>query len=163
MKSRSFATALALTLTATGALAQGLTGTANMMDADGNSVGVVTLREGPQGTLFEAEIDSLPEGGHGFHIHETGSCMPMSSAGEHYAPDGLGHGFLSGDGPHAGDLPNIYVAADGVARVDVYAQGLTIGGDLKDADGSAIIIHAEPDDYLDADSAGDRIACGIIE
>jgi len=38
-------------------------------------------------------------------------------------------------------------------------------GSLLDADGSALVIHAAPDDYRSqpAGAAGDRIACAVIK
>lgn len=144
---------------------------AQVMTADGQDAGTVTFTQLANGVLVEADLQNLPEGEHGFHIHETGACEPdFQAAGGHYNPAGAEHGLDSPDGPHAGDLPNIHVMADGTAMVDHVASQLTLAAEdddeapftLADADGSAIMVHAQPDDYQDVDSAGDRIACGVI-
>ena len=72
------------------------------------------------------------------------------------------------DGPDSGDLPNLYVGADGSAMAEFFATRVSVaGGDmpaLLDEDGSAVIIHEQPDDHLTQPigGAGGRIACGVI-
>jgi Cu-Zn family superoxide dismutase len=145
---------------------------AEVMTADGQSAGSVAFQQVEHGVLITAELQSLPEGPHGFHVHETGACQPdFEAAGGHYAPAGQQHGFNSPEGYHAGDLPNIRVQADGTASVEFFAPWLTLGEStnadaapfsLTDQDGSAIMVHGSADDYVSAKSAGDRIACGVI-
>lgn len=144
---------------------------AQVMTADGQEAGTVTFRQAEHGVVVTAQLRNLPEGPHGFHVHETGACEPdFTAAGGHYNPAGAEHGFDTAEGHHAGDLPNIHVAADGTAAAEVFAPQFTLssgGGDgapfaLNDEDGSAIMVHAQADDYVSADSAGDRIACGVI-
>jgi len=78
--------------------------------------------------------------------------------------DGVGHP----DGPHAGDLPNMYVAKDGSGRFEALTDNITLRtGDpssVFDSDGSALVIHAGVDDYTTdpTGNAGDRAACGVI-
>ena len=147
----------------------GTIASAEIMDGDGQSLGIVTLTQGPQGVLVSADLRGLPSGGHAFHIHSVGSCSPdFSAAGGHFAPNDETHGFLYSTDMHAGDLPNIYVSDDGVARAHVFTDDITLAsGDNRsifDSDGSSIIIHEEPDDYgEDSSVAGGRIACGVIE
>lgn len=147
----------------------GITAVAVIMDAAGETLGTVTLTQGPQGVLVSAELRGLPPGGHGFHIHETGACAPdFSAAGSHFNPTDQTHGFLFSTGQHAGDLPNLYVAADGTVRADVFTNDISLAGDddrsLFDDDGSAVIIHEKADAYgEDSGTAGGRIACGVIE
>lgn len=141
------------------------TATYDISDADGEVVGRLTLTDGADGVLIEAEIDGLEPGEHGFHLHETGRCEPpFESAGGHYAPSGSAHGLLSDGGPHAGDLPNL-VVAEGVSTTatHAWAAGVTIE-ELTAEDGSALVIHAGPDDYRTdpAGAAGDRVACAAI-
>jgi Cu-Zn family superoxide dismutase len=66
-------------------------------------------------------------------------------------------------GPHAGDLPNVEVAANGVLSATVTLPGATMAG-LLDADGSALVLHAAADDYKTDPSgnSGARIACAVI-
>jgi Cu-Zn family superoxide dismutase len=90
----------------------------------------------------------------------------FTSAGGHFAPGGTKHGLMAPMGPHAGDLPNAYVAADGTLQLEVLAKGVNLTGDnaLLDADGAAIVVHATADDYMTdpAGNAGGRIACGVL-
>jgi len=135
-----------------------------MKTASGASAGQVTVVETPQGLLIHAKLSGLPPGEHALHIHGVGKCEPpFTSAGGHYNPADKKHGFENPAGMHAGDLPNVEVAANGTAEVDVFAPGLKLS-ELRDADGAAFVIHAGPDDYESdpAGNAGDRIACGVI-
>ena len=146
--------------------AVGATATARMRGPDGADMGRVTIIQGPRGLLVQARLSGVPEGWHGFHIHETGACEPdFSAAGGHYNPAGIGHGVLHEDGHHPGDTVNVYAHADGTANADQYTVDATLGAGtatLFDADGSAIIVHEGPDSYAEAPGAGARIACGVI-
>ena len=131
-------------------------------------MGTVTIEQGPRGLIIQANVHGLSEGGHGFHIHETGACEPdFTAAGGHLNLEGRSHGERAAEGTHTGDLPNLYAGPGGVARADVFTDKTTLDVNaphtLFDADGSAIIIHAGPDDYLDMASAGGRVACGVIQ
>ena len=142
--------------------------TAIMSGPDGEDMGTVALTQGPNGVLVSADVTGLSPGGHGFHVHEVGSCSPdFGAAGDHANFSAEGHGFMDPGGFHAGDLPNIFAAADGTARADVFTAKLTLGAgadhSIFDGDGSAIIIHAKPDSYGESPEAGDRVACGVIE
>ena len=146
--------------------AVGATATAQMRGPDGADMGRVTIIQGPRGLLVQARLTGVPEGWHGFHIHETGACEPdFSAAGGHYNPAGIGHGVLHEGGHHPGDTVNVYAHADGTANADQYTVDATLGAGtatLFDADGSAIIVHEGPDSYGEAPGAGARIACGVI-
>jgi len=136
---------------------------ATLMGADGAAVGAAAFTAGPHGVLVRAELTGLPPGPHAIHVHETGVCEPpFESAGAHFAGGAAEHGFMMADGPHAGDLPNVYVPDSGTITVDL-ASPATLD-QLLDADGAALVIHAGPDDYRSQPSgaSGDRIACGVI-
>ena len=161
---------------ATPALAQGQertqSATANIMDLDGKSLGVLTLTAMDGQVHITGQLQGLPGGDHGIHIHEKGACDAagkFESAGGHFNPTDHKHGKDNPEGPHAGDLPNIAASAEGGgALVDIMDDSVALGdGDnsLFDADGSAIVVHADPDDYKSDPSgnSGDRIACGVIE
>lgn len=138
---------------------------AAMMNADGDSVGAVTLRETPQGTLLHAKLENLPAGAHAFHVHAVGVCEPpFKSAGGHFNPGGKKHGIDSAEGMHAGDMPNIHVPDSGALEIEVLNAQLRLDASLFDEDGAAIVIHDGPDDYVSdpAGAAGPRIACGVI-
>jgi Cu-Zn family superoxide dismutase len=66
-------------------------------------------------------------------------------------------------GPHAGGLPNVEVAANGVLGATVVLPGAAMAT-LLDADGAALVIHAGADDYVTDPSgnSGARIACAVI-
>ena len=153
----------------------GLTAAATLESPDGEYMGTVTFRQAASGVLIMADVKGLAPGGHAFIIHETGSCTPhFSAAGDHFNPADTEHGFVhsswkggdSGQG-HSGDLPNIYAASDGSARADFFTSGITLemgpGHSVFDADGSAIIVHENPDAYEEEESdTGTRLACGVI-
>lgn len=139
--------------------------TAVIKDAAGKEVGQVIFVAVPSGVLIDAKLSAVPPGDHGFHIHEVGKCEPpdFESAGGHFNPEEDRHGLLTVAGPHAGDLPNIHVPENGKLRIEILHQMVSLQG-LLDDDGSAIVIHEGPDDYMTdpTGNAGARIACGVI-
>lgn len=154
----------------------GMTAKANLMSSSGESIGAVQFTQGESSVLVATEVKGLEPGGHAFIIHSIGSCSPdFSAAGDHFDPGEGGRGFVHPnwnrrDAPasgHSGDLPNLYAGADGSARADFFASGITLqsGQDhsLFDEDGSSIVIYEEPSDYVDDADTGERIACGVIE
>ncbi len=116
-----------------------------------------------------AQVRNLPPGTHGIHVHEAGRCDPpdFMSAGGHFNPTSRQHGLRNPNGPHAGDLPNLEVGADGTGRLDALARDLSLSsgtGNLLDTDGSALVVHAAADDEMTdpTGNSGGRIACGVI-
>lgn len=143
---------------------------ADMMDAEGRGLGAVILNEADGEIAMAGALIGLSPGEHGFHIHAVGRCDPpdFESAGDHFAPAGSAHGFDAAGGPHAGDLRNLTAGADSIATVELTTSLVSLrGGDarLLDDDGSALVVHADPDDYASQPSgnSGARIACGVIE
>lgn len=144
----------------------------DLKNSTGSSVGAATLAEGPSGVLLHVEVKGMAPGWHGLHFHETGDCSKadFTSAGAHvHAMATKIHGLLNPDLNEAGDLPNLYVAPDGTGAVDLYSTFVSLKGAggrpaLLDKDGSALVIHASPDDYMTQPigGAGARIACGVI-
>ena len=134
--------------------------------ADGKDVGTATATQSGEGVMVTVEALGMEPGDHGVHVHTTGACTPdFAAAGGHWNPANHKHGMDSVDGQHAGDMPNLTVSADGTGRLDyMLAGGATFAG-LMDADGSAFVIHAGPDDQMTDPSgdSGDRLACGVFE
>lgn len=144
---------------------------AAMKLADGTEAGTISFTQTEHGVVVSVAVKGLPAGKHGLHIHQTGACTPdFMAAGGHFNPAGTEHGFHAPGGYHAGDLPNLDVAADGTATAEFFVPDLTIHGPasealphaLHDADGASIMIHAATDDYKTMASSGGRQACGVI-
>lgn len=102
---------------------------------------------------------------HGFHVHEKGDCSApdASSAGGHLNPDGKPHGSPTAE-HHAGDLPSLKADASGVAETVFEVKGSLMGSGARDLLGKALVVHADPDDYMTqpTGNSGARIACGVI-
>lgn len=143
-------------------------GLAQLRDKDGTEVGTAILTKNSDSFSLALNLKDLPAGEHGLHFHTSGLCEgpEFTSAGGHLNPEGNTHGKLSEGGQHLGDLPNITIGADGTLTQNI---ALTWGADanaeaLFDSDGTALMVHAGPDDYITdpAGDAGPRIACGIL-
>jgi Cu-Zn family superoxide dismutase len=136
--------------------------------SDSNVHGRLSLASTDQGVHVTGRISGLqPDSTHGFHIHENGDCSApdASSAGGHFNPTQQPHGDADKGPHHAGDIPNQQSDASGVATVDALVHDIQLGtGSDTDALGRAVIVHADPDDYMSqpAGNAGARIACGVI-
>lgn len=147
-------------------------GEATLINAAGARVGRAVLTQGPFGLLIRIEAEGLTPGWHGVHIHATGQCdAPFSSAGAHinHGDPTAPHGLLNAGGPDGGDLPNIFADSAGQVRTEIFTNRARIASNgpgqwLWDADGSALIIHANADDHVSQPigGAGDRVACGVM-
>ena len=145
----------------------------DLVDAAGKTawVGEVHITETPYCLVFTPQLRALPPGLHGFHLHENPSCAPNDkdgkpvaalAAGGHYDPDASSkHGTPWGDG-HRGDLPPLFVDAEGSATQPVLAPRLK----LSDLPGRALMLHAGGDNHADHPATlgggGARIACGVM-
>ncbi|MDG2529759.1 superoxide dismutase[Cu-Zn] [Caulobacter endophyticus] len=149
------------------------TAIAEIKGADGKTIGTGTITEAPHGVLLKIEAKGLTPGWHGLHFHEKGDCgtPDFKSAGAHvHTTATVVHGLLNPNGNDNGDLPNLYAAADGSAVTEVFSPLVSLKGAggrpaLLDADGSAIVIHASPDDHTSQPigGAGARSACGVVK
>jgi len=138
----------------------------------GADVGTITVSESRYGLVFTPALRGLPPGLHGFHVHENPSCAPLEkdgkmvaalAAGGHLDPAKTGrHDTPWGDG-HLGDLPPLYIAADGTATQPV------LGPRLKAADVAArsLMVHVGGDNHADHPAplggGGARMACGVVK
>jgi Cu-Zn family superoxide dismutase len=150
--------------------AAGPSGKAVLKNAEGEDVGTATFTPTKGGVKVQVQVANLPPGNHGMHIHAVAKCEPpeFKSAGGHFNPSGKKHGLHNPEGAHAGDLPNLAVAKDGKAKAAFTSKGATLGegeDSLFGPDGTALVIHADPDDEKTdpAGNSGARIACGVIE
>lgn len=155
-----------------------------LVDATDAQVGTVQIEEEDGGLEVEIEVTGLEPGFHGFHLHAVGACEPGSpdpadpakvgdflSAGGHLGGDAADHGA------HAGDLPSLLVDSTGSGRLTVRTDAATLA-DLQDDDGTAVMVHAGPDNFAHiperyapggpdeatrkTGDAGDRVACGVV-
>ncbi len=164
-----------------GLLAQGAQSTskrtarATLVNAAGENVGAVRFeRRGKSRALrVTVNVRKLSPGFHGFHVHTVGTCEgpTFMSAGPHLNPASAGHA------DHAGDMPPLLVTSGGKAEARFTTDRFSIA-QLRDDDGSAVMVHALPDnqsnipkDRYDPDpdamtlatgDSGARIACGPV-
>jgi len=165
--------ALAAAMAATAAVAQAPV-TTPIKAADGKVLGEATFRDAPTGVLLQVKIAGLTPGWHGMHFHAMGDCsdpkFEKSGAHINHAEMKKPHGLLNAQGPDMGDLPNIYIAADGSGQAQAFSSLVSWKGAgnrpaLSDADGSALVFHASPDDHVaqPIGGAGARVACAVVK
>ena len=144
---------------------------ADIQNGKGEAIGRIAIRDGASALVMRVTINAggLPPGWHGIHFHAMGDCSDtekFEKSKAHVNHDQSKHGLFNPDGPDEGDLPNVYANADGSVNAEVSSETpLTGEGGLKDGDGSALIIHANPDDHATQPigGAGPRIACAVIK
>lgn len=148
--------------------AGGDSASAALAEPGGRVTGRATVTQEARGARVLVEVEGMAPGIYGAHIHRTGRCEgpAFDSAGAHWNPTGQRHGFRNPSGRHRGDLPNLTVGADGRGRLAFTIRAARVRGEagVLDADGAAIMIHAQRDDYRTDPSgnSGARIACGVL-
>lgn len=142
---------------------------AGLTGSQGQRTGTAKLvADHHDGLTLIVSVEALPPGVHGIHLHTTGKCdaPAFTSANGHLNPAGHQHGSMNEAGPHLGDLPNLTVSETGTGTMSVHISGDTasLESQLFDTDGTALVIHAGPDDYKTDPSgnSGSRIACGVL-
>ncbi len=148
---------------------------AALVDTSGKVVGKVAFEQGKNGKVtVTVRAGSLSPGFHGFHVHTTGRCdasTAFMSAGVHWNPTAADHGS------HVGDMPPLLVGKDGKARAKFESDRFKVA-ELLDSDGSAVIVHADPDNLANIPSryssagpdamtratgdSGARKLCGVV-
>lgn len=145
--------------------------TADVVGPKMSKIGTVQFKEGPHGLVLTIMLErgALTPGAHGIHIHEHGDCSDagFKNSKGHINPSQSEHGFLNPKGPHPSDLPNVWAHEDGSVLAEMFVAGLSLSGTngVLDGDGSAIVIHAKPDDHASQPigGAGDRLACALFK
>lgn len=145
------------------------TATAQIQSASGSTLtGEATFEETSDGVKMTLKVQGATPGTHAVHLHESGDCTApdATSAGPHWNPMDEAHGNRAeGSEFHAGDIANLEVGEDGTGTLEVTAEDWTIGtGAASDVIGKAVIIHADPDDFVSqpAGNAGARVGCGVV-
>ena len=141
---------------------------AQLTRANGVPVGTAQLVSDGSTLSLAMVATGLEPGAHGFHLHTTGRCEgpDFKNAGGHLNPLNREHGSLNPEGKHVGDMPNLEVGTSRPASttIDIGPDTAAYRNYIFDADGTAIVIHAGPDDYRTdpAGDAGSRVACGVL-
>ncbi len=143
-----------------------------LVNSDQKPVGHLILKEVPTGLLLRFSARGLLPGWHGVHFHSVGDCSDPSfeKAGGHFNPEKKQHGLKNPKGPHAGDMPNLYVSESGVLEAEFLDTRVSLKGKggmpaLLDNNGSAVIIHEHEDDNFTqpVGGSGKRMFCGVLK
>lgn len=130
------------------------------MLANGLPAGTVQLLTSGDSVTLVVAATGVSAGPHAFHLHTTGQCTrpDFTSAGGHLNPLNRAH---------VGDLANLVFNSRQTASTTVTLPGTRsdIEKWLFDTDGTAVIIHANADDYRTdpTGNAGPRAACGVFK
>ena len=145
------------------------TATAKLAAGDGAARGTATVTQSADGLHVVVKATGLTPGTHAVHIHTTGQCTgpDFTSAGGHWNPTARQHGKDNPAGQHMGDMPNMLAGPDGSGEIEYHVAAAMVSEGatpLLDADGAAIVIHAQADDNRSdpAGNAGGRVACGVL-
>ena len=148
---------------------------ATLVNAAGQTVGSVRFERRGKSRALRVSVSArrLAPGFHGFHVHAVGTCEAPTfmSAGPHLNPAGAGHPT------HAGDMPPLLVMSGGTTEARFKTDRFSLAA-LRDADGSAVMVHALADNHaniptarydpdpdamtLDTGDSGARVACGPV-
>lgn len=150
-------------------LAEQIVGRTSLWNAKGIAYGTGVMTQDSQGLKLIVMVAGMAPGKiHGTHIHAAGKCEgpAFASAGPHLNPGARQHGSTNPAGSHLGDLPNLTIGSTGEGKLEYRLVGepARLVAELFDADGSALVIHADADDYRTDPSgnSGARIACGVL-
>ena len=132
---------------------------------NGKVSGTIHFRRRAGGVHVQGTLQGLPQGTHGFHVHEFGDCSApdFTSAGSHFNPTGDPHGARTDAKRHVGDMGNLDAGASGTVMLDYTDTHLRFEGD-RSILGRGVIVHEKADDFKTqpTGNAGGRLACGVI-
>jgi Cu-Zn family superoxide dismutase len=149
---------------------------AEVRSMEGNVLGQVTFAPKNGAVEVSATLSGLPAGFHGFHVHGHGACTPdHGAAGGHLSAADAGHPN------HLGDMPALLALQSGQAKLSFLTDRFAVSDTppaLLGGEGTAIILHADPDNYaniptryapdgpdeatLATGDAGARLGCGVV-
>lgn len=141
---------------------------ATLRQANGAPAGTALLTRAGDSLTLSVALAGLPAGAKGMHLHMVGQCDApgFTSAGGHLNPGARQHGTENPAGSHLGDLPKVTIADNGTGAASAQLRGTSaeLLSALFDADGTAVVVHAGPDDYRTdpTGNSGARIACGVL-
>jgi Cu-Zn family superoxide dismutase len=169
--SLAVAAAVAIATAAAGVRAAEPVG-ATVIGGDGQAIGAASFTDTPHGVLIHVRIEpgGLSPGAHGMHLHSVADCSDVGTfkrSKGHINVARKAHGLLNPKGPDNADLPNLIAASDGSAEAELFTTRVRLSegaARLLDSDGSALVIHANPDDHASQPigGAGPRVACAPI-
>ena len=146
------------------ALAGGKIAMYSLKSAKPHYIGYISAQDTRYGLLLTPHLSGLPAGVHGFHVHAVANCGQHGmQAGGHLDPLKTGKHLGPYDPRgHLGDLPVLYVNAQGQSHWPVLAPRLT----FKQIRGHSLMIHVGGDNYSDQPvvngGGGARLACGVV-
>lgn len=132
--------------------------------------GYVKFTETNRGVKVDVRVRNLPDGLHGFHIHEKGNLLVTDCMGckGHFNPFNKTHGDRKDSNRHVGDLGNVN-AVGGAVNATFFDKMITLRGKHSIL-GRSVVIHADEDDLgrggdqesLITGNAGKRLDCAVI-
>jgi len=126
-------------------------------------LGTLVFSDSAYGLVINPSLKQLPPGAHGFHLHEHPNCGDDGmDAGSHFDPQKTNRHQGPYQTGHLGDLPVLFVGADGQANTPILAPKLT----TQQLKGLSVMLHHGGDNYTDTPplgGGGARIACGVIQ
>lgn len=142
----------------------------DMYNSNSEVVGTAIFDQDEEGVMIYLNLEDVPAGEYGMHIHEYGAATPPSfeDAGAHFDPTDAEHGFDEEGEHHLGDLPNLVVPENGIVNETIEVSGVSLLPDddytLATEDGTAFIIHTQADDYetQPTGDSGERMIGGVI-